>query len=102
MSLASITGVVPGATVSSGALTFPSGSIVSFIPSSTTNPGGAEMVFGLLETMQRTVGSTYTYVKSSVGSTTVDATTLRRTYTFTVDLNLDQTGMENLNVKSWS
>jgi hypothetical protein len=100
MSLASITGVFPGATVSSGALTIPSGDVISFIPSSATNPGGSEMVFGLLETMQRAVGSTYTYVKSTVNSTTVDATTLRRTYTFTVDLDLNETGLENLNVKS--
>ena len=100
MSLASITGVFPGATVSSGNLTIPSGGLVSFIPSSATTPGGAEMVFGLLETMQRAVGSSYTYVKSSAATTTVDAATLRRTYTFTVDLDLDQTGLENLDVKS--
>ena len=100
MSLASVTGVFPNATVSSGDLTIPSGDVVSFIPSSATNPGGAEMVFGLLETMQRAVGSSYTYVKSSVNSTTVDASTLRRTYTFTVDLDLTENGLENLNVKS--
>jgi hypothetical protein len=100
MSLASITGVFDGATVSSGALTIPSGSIVSFIPSSATVPGGAELVFGLVETMYQSVGSANTYVKASVNTTSVDANTLRRTYTFTVDLNLDDTGLENLNVKS--
>ena len=99
MSLASITGVFPGATVSGGELTIPSGSIVSFIPSSTTVPGGAELVFGLVETMYQNVGTSNTYVKASVNTTSIDATTLRRTYTFTVDLNLDDTGLENLDVK---
>ena len=102
MSLASVTGVFAGATVSSGELTIPSGSIVSFVPSSATNPGGAELVFGLVETMYQNVGASNTYVKVSVNTTSVDATTLRRTYTFIVDLNLDDTGLENLNVKSWN
>ena len=99
MSLASVTGVFAGATVSSGALTLPSGSVVSFTPSSTTSPGGYEMVFGLLESLHRAIGTNYDTVSSSVTGRLTDATTLRRTYSFNVDLDFNSAAIESLNVK---
>ena len=99
MSIASITGVFAGATVSSGAVTIPSGSIVSFIPSSTTSPGGKEMVFGICETMYRAVtGAGLDRVTASVVSVVPENGILRREYTFVVNLDLTQTGLEYMNV----
>jgi hypothetical protein len=98
--LTSVTGVFPGASVSDGDLTLPSGSVVSFTPVSATDPGGSEMVFGLCETMYQKVSvSSNPFVKAQVNTVSIDASTLRRTYTFSVDLDLSQTGLENLNVK---
>lgn len=98
MSLASVTGIFPGATVSSGALTIPSGTVVSYDPTSTTNPGGYELVYGLLETMHSKVGSNYSNMESSVSTSTVGTGILRRRYTFSVDLSFGSPVLEVLNV----
>lgn len=102
MSLANITGIFPNATVSNGDLTIPSGDIVSYIPVSTSNPSGAEMVYGLLQTMSEAV-STANYDNVTVtttGSLISGGTVLRRTYTFTLNLDFDSNIYSGLDVKA--
>lgn len=101
MSLANVTGIFPGATVSGGDLTIPSGSIVSYVPVSTSNPSGAELVYGLLETMAQAVaGANYTNVDVATTSTlTTGGTILRKVYTYTVNLDFDNTLLDQLDVK---
>ena len=101
MSLASVTGVFPNATVVAGDLTIPSGDIVSYTPSSTTNPGGAEMVFGLLETMNQKVSAAgLTNVTASKTSRlTNNGTVLRIEYAFAVNLDFNTAVIEDLSVK---
>lgn len=98
MSLASVTGIFPGATVLGGDLTIPSGTITSFDPVSTTNPGGYELVYGLLETMHSKVGDNYSNMSSSVSTSTVGGNLLRRRYTFSVDLDFTDSVLDSLNV----
>lgn len=101
MSLASVTGVFPSATVSSGvSITIPQASIVSFNPNSATDPGGYELIFGLLESMHQKVGTNYDNLNSTVSSRLVDSgQTIRRTYTFDVDLLFADNDVANLNVR---
>ena len=100
--LSSIADVFSGATVSSGALTIPSGAIVSYVPSSTTSPSGAEGVFGILETLSRAVvGATGIDNVSVTSSASVldQGTTLRKSFTFTCQLALTSGIYESLNLK---
>lgn len=99
MALQFIQDVFTGATTSTGDLTIPSGSIVSYIPVTSGNPASTELVFGLLETMYRAVsGNTPTYITANVSST-FNGTTLTRFYSFRVDLDFDpEARIETLNV----
>ena len=100
--LSSIADVFSGATVLNGALTIPSGSIVSYVPSSVTSPSGAEGVFGVLETLSRAVvGATGINNVSVTSSANVidQGTTLRKTFTFTCELALTSGIYEALNLK---
>lgn len=101
MSLANVTDVFPNATVSGGDLTIPSGDIVSYTPVSTSNPSGAEMVYGLLETISQAVAAAgYTNVSvSTSGSLTSGGSVLRRTYNFTLNLDFGNTVYDDLDVK---
>ncbi len=105
MAFASVTGVIAGASVSNGILSLPSGSITSFIPITATNPGGVEMVYGLLETLYVAVEgevavSGTTRLGASANSRLMGDDTLRKTYTFTVDLDIAAGLWNTLNVKA--
>lgn len=105
MSFASITGVIANASTTNGILSFPSGSITSFIPIIETNPGGVEMVYGLLETLYVAVEgevavSGTTRLGASANSRLMGDDTLRKTYTFTVDLDIAAGLWDTLNVKA--
>jgi len=101
MSLANVTDIFPNATVSNGDLTIPDGDITSYSPVSTSSPTGAEMIYGLLETMRSAVADAgYTNVSVVTNSKLVDnGTVLRREYTFVINLNFDETTFADLNVK---
>ena len=99
MSIANITSIFSGATVSGGNLTLPSGSVVSYIPTSTTAPHGKELVFGLCESMYRAVtGAGLDRVFASAQSSVPETDILRRVYTFTVELDLSTTSIDDMNV----
>jgi hypothetical protein len=100
MAIPHITGVFSGATISSFDLTIPSGSLVSCSLPATGTP--TEIIFGLLETMHQAIATgDPTYISSSAASTLLDASTYRRTYSFTVDLAFDNTTILGLlNVKA--
>ena len=92
MSLVSVADVFAGATVAAGALTIPSGTIVSFTPVNASDPGAPDMIHGLLETMYGAIvddGAGTTKMTATVVSRLVGTSTLRRTYTFNVDLSMD-------------
>lgn len=100
--LSSIADVFSGATVSGGALTIPSGSIVSYVPSSTTSPSGSEGVFGILETLSRVVaGATgINNVSVTTNATVQDqGATLRKTFSFVCSLALTSGVYEDLDLK---
>lgn len=96
----SLTEVFPGATVLNGALTLPSGSIRSFVP---TGVGGSvrEMIFGLLDTIGSSVSTgNMTYLTSSE-SQNIAGDSLVKSYSFGVTLDYDANAVEALlNVKS--
>ena len=99
MAVTTVTDIFSGATVSSGDLTLPSGSIVSYIPASTSDPAGRELVFGLCESMYRALtGVSSTRVSGSVVSSIPEVNVLRRTYTFTVELGVTDVALEDMNV----
>lgn len=103
MSLANVTGVFPGASVSGGDLTIPSGTVVSWTPTSTTVPGGYELVYGLLETLNQKVGTEYNNMSSSVATTVIGTpgsanSKIRRKYSFTIDLDASSPILTALNV----
>lgn len=100
MSLASVASLFAGATVSGGNVTLPSGTIVSFVPTSLTDPGGYELVFGLCESLHQKVGTNYDNMNSFVQSQLINnGTTLRRSYTFNIDLLLGSNDVASLNVR---
>lgn len=103
MSLANVSGVFTGATVSSGNLIVPSGSVVSWVPTSETVPGGFELVYGLLETLNQKVGTSYSNMSSSVTTNVIGTpgsanSKIRRKYSFTVDLDSSGAILDTLNV----
>jgi hypothetical protein len=100
--LSSLADVFSGATVSNGAVTIPSGSIVSYVPASVTSPSGAEGVFGVLETLSRAVaGATgINNLSVSTNSSVLDnGATLRKSFSFTCSLALTSGIYESLNLK---
>ena len=91
--------VFSGASVSSGNLTIPSGSIVSYVPQSSGSPGATEMIFGLLETMHRSVASGNPVNVTSSVSSSFGNNVLSRFYTFQVNLDFNpEVSLEGLNV----
>jgi hypothetical protein len=96
----SLTEVFPGATVLNGALTLPSGSIRSFVP---TGVGGGvrEMVFGLLDTMASSLATgNMTYMTGSE-TQNISGDSLSKSYSFGVTLDYNANAVEALlNVKS--
>jgi len=106
MAITNITDVFAGATIGDGItaaeefdLVIPSGAIISCPLPATGDPN--EIVFGLLETIYQGVSADQpTYLRASASSSLANATTYRRTYSFTVDLDFDgDTIIEGLDVK---
>jgi len=89
-----------GATISSFNLTIPSGSLISCPLPSSGDPN--EVIFGIVETMYRAVASgSPDNISASASSTLIDTTTLRRSYSFSIDLGFDGADViESLNVKT--
>ena len=99
MPLKFIQEVFSGATTSGGNLTIPSGSIVSYVPASSGSPEPTELVFGILETMHRSVTSGNPNYISTSATNTFSNNVFTRTYTFQVSLDFNpNTNMETLNV----
>lgn len=100
MALTSITEVFSGATVSSFNITIPSGSLASCANPSSGNPN--EIILGVLENMHRAVSSgTPTYITTSATTALVNATTYRKTYVFSVDMEFNSNNLlESLDVKA--
>ena len=100
MQLFDITEVFPGATAVNGNLTIPNGAIISCTPG--LGSTGYELVFGILETMYRSavsagnpnVGVNLTNYAQTVNGVDV----LRRTYTFSINLDLSPDVIATLNV----
>ena len=94
-----ITEIFPGATVSNGNLTIPSGAIRSFVPTA-ANTGVRELVFGLLDTIASSVATgNMTYLTSSE-SQNIAGDTLVKSYSFGVTLDYNANSVEALlNVK---
>ena len=92
----SLTQIFPGATVSNGNITIPSGTIRSFIPTA-ANTGVYDFIFGMIDTLSSAVSSGNA-VNMSVteGSTLPNTTTLRKTYNFAVNLNFDANAVEQI------
>lgn len=98
----SIADIFAGATVADGDVTIPSGTVTSFVPTSVTNPGASEFVFGMLETMHHAVsGAALTNVTSTSTTSLIDdGTVLLKNYTYTVRLDFGvNTLIDTLNVK---
>ena len=85
--LSSVADIFTGATVSAGALTIPSGTMVSYNPASVSSPAGYEAAFGLVETIHRAlINFTGTQIESSA-TQSISGTTLRKTFTIVCNLN---------------
>lgn len=91
-----------GTTSSAGDLVIPSGKIVSFHPED-KDSGAAEFVFGMCETMHSAVkDGGLTNVTTAVSTSLSGGNTLKKVYTFTVNLDFTDANLENLNVKAES
>jgi len=92
----SLTQIFPGATVTNGNITIPSGTIRSFIPTN-ANTGVYDFVFGMIDTLASAVNSGLpTNITVVEGSTLPNTTTLRKTYNFAVNLNFDANAVEQI------
>ena len=95
-----------GATISNGAVTIPSGTITSYIPTSldvAVDPdgGASEFVFGMCETLNSKVSAAGLTNVTSSASSNLSGSTLTKIYTFTVKLDFNESSnIGNLNVKS--
>lgn len=101
MPINSLTEMFPnGATISSFNLTIPSGSLYSCPLPSSGNPN--EVVFGLIETLHRAVASGLpTYITTTSSTLLASSNTLRKVYTFNIDLEFnDNSVIESLDVKA--
>ncbi len=93
---ASLTQIFPGLTVSNGAITIPSGTIRSFIPTA-ANTGVHDFIFGMIDTLASAVSSGLpTNITVSEGSSLPNTTTLRKTYNFAVNLAFDANAVEQI------
>ena len=105
--LTSLSGIFTGITnsnVSNGAITIPSGTITSYVPTSVTAPSPAEFVFGMCESMNAAVSIAGQTNCTSTASQSLNAAgdTLTKVYTFTVNLDFTGNQVANLNVKAES
>ena len=95
-----------GATISNGAVTIPSGTITSYIPTNldvAVDPdgGASEFVFGMCETLNTKVAAASLNDVTASSTSTLAGSTLTKTYTFTVKLNFNESAnIGNLNVQS--
>lgn len=100
MPINSISDVFPGASVSNFAITIPSGALVSCRNPEASDPN--EIVFGILETMNRAITSgTPVNITTTSFSAILNPTTYRQSYTY--DVNLEFSGaalIELLDVKA--
>jgi hypothetical protein len=86
MPLNSISDVFPGASISNFAITIPSGALVSCRNPEANDPN--EIMFGMLETMNRAITSgTPVNITSTVFSAILNPTTFRQSYSYNVDLD---------------
>lgn len=91
-----LTNAISGTTTTSGILTIPSGSIVSFVPTVSTT-GAREMIFGLIETIANSVSTgDMTNITVSKADTLIGTDTLRKTYLFTINLSYSASTIANL------
>jgi hypothetical protein len=98
MPINSISDVFPGATISSFAITIPSGALVSCRHPVSSDPN--EIMFGILETMHRAVASGVPDNVRTFASANLVGSTFLRGYGFDVDLNFSGAAvLEDLNVK---
>lgn len=96
-----LAGVGQTPTISAGDITIPSGTITSYVPVSNTSPAASEFVFGMCETMHDAVkDGGLVNCKSAVGTQLVGSTTLKKTYTFTINLDFVDANLANLDVKA--
>ena len=85
--LSSVADIFAGASVTSGILSIPSGTMVSYNPASVSSPAGYEAAFGLVETIHRAlVNFTGTQIESSA-TQSISGTQLRKTFTIVCNLN---------------
>tara|TARA_B100002019_G_C21247927_1_gene589410 strand:- start:1455 stop:1772 length:318 start_codon:yes stop_codon:yes gene_type:complete len=103
MALTALSGIFPNITagdINAGDITIPNGDITSFTPTNHDTSGAAEFVFGMCETMHQAVSTGgLTNCTTSVGTQLVGDTTLKKTYTFVVNLDFTNASLENLDVK---
>ena len=106
MALTALSGIfnnIVAGDISNGDLTIPSGDIVSFVPDNHDTDGAAEFVFGMCETMNAAVkNGGLTNCTTSVSTSLTAGNTLKKVYTFTVNLDFSDANLENLDVKAES
>lgn len=91
-----------GTTSSAGDLVIPSGKIVSFVPADKES-SASEFVFGMCETMHTAVkDGGLTNCTTAVATSLSGGNTLKKVYTFTINLDFTDANLENLNVKAES
>jgi hypothetical protein len=100
MPINSISDIFPGASVSNFAITIPSGSLISCRRPEAAVPN--EIVFGLLETMNRAISSgTPVNISTESFSAILNPTTFRKGYSYNVDLEFSGDALvELLDVKA--
>lgn len=104
MALTALSGIFPNITagdINAGDITIPNGDITSFTPTNHDTSGAAEFVFGMCETMHQAVNTGgLTNCTTSVGTQLIGDTTLKKTYTFVVNLDFTNASLDNLDVKA--
>ena len=97
--LSSVADIFAGASVTSGILSIPSGTMISYNPSTITSPAGYEAAFGLVETIHRAlVNFTGTQIEST-STQSISGSTLKKTYTIVCNLNAPSGIVDALDVK---
>ena len=99
VNLSSVADIFTGATVSGGALTIPSGTMVSYNPASVTSPAGYEAAFGLVETIHRALINFSGTQIESTAIQSISGSTLKKTYTIVCNLNAPSGVVDALDVK---
>ena len=94
-------------TTVAGDLVIPSGTITSYIPAGDASAGDpSEFIFGMCETMVTALTTPHGGLTNCTGTSsqtlTEGGSVLRKTYTFTVNLDFSGNNVGNLNVKDES